>query len=379
MEVDHGPPENAALRYWYDKACLNMAMFQPPVNPLSYRLSGLLRHSKALRHTLQCVADAHREHFVAANLTQALQERNLAIVSLQAEVARVQTSPKQQTLLRTMILASLVLCVSSGWLDPSGREFGMEFLFGVKSVIHMLCDSDPDDAFAFYVLGLFLYWEAFSSYLIPCSLQQPPSESVLRAISRPPFNSSVHPVTGIATTLCPLLTGIGQHYRRAVETRTPSLARQQELELRLEEWRIPEGCPRQPQLLDLAERYRDIGVIMLYQARAAVAELDAVDALLLHERVLSVMETLKHVPREDPLINWIGPFLLIAGSELPATCREERRLVETSARRLATWTRIPAHGRCLEIIRKVWQLRDIGLGNSWLDVMIDQGLALAVG
>lgn len=81
--------ENDALRYWYDSACLTMAMFPPPVNSLSYPLVSLLRRSKALRHVVQCVAVAHRHDFAVTSLSHALQERNLAIVSLQGEVARV--------------------------------------------------------------------------------------------------------------------------------------------------------------------------------------------------------------------------------------------------------------------------------------------------
>ncbi|KAH7007361.1 fungal-specific transcription factor domain-containing protein [Ilyonectria destructans] len=371
--------ENDSLRYWYDSACFTMAMFPPPVNPLSYPLASLLRRSKALRHVVQCVAVAHRHDFAVTSLSHALQERNLAIVSLQGEVARIQDSRNQQTLLRTVILSSLILCVSSGWLDPTGKEFGIEFLFGVKSIIHLLTDTAPTDPFAFYVMGLFLYLEAFSSYLVPTALQRQPSDRIVTALSQPPFNTLVHPVTGIATTLCPIVTDIGHYYRRVVETKQPCVERDRELRRRLWEWQPPEGSSQLAQLVQLAEGYRTIGDIMLYQARGVVAKLDAIDSRMLLERVSTVMETIRHIPKQDALLNWVGPLLIIAGSELPADRYDDRRLVEISSSRLVSFTKVPTYARSLELIKQVWELHDNGVLMTWLELMVESGLSLAVG
>ncbi|KAJ2901222.1 Sterol regulatory element-binding protein ECM22 [Zalerion maritima] len=125
-----------------------------------------------------CTTDANKECFQAAKIGQVLVERNSAIVSLQAEVGQRdpslgsnKTRQSSDALLRTMILASLILCVSSGWVDPSGKDFGIEFLLGVRGVMYMLSDSKTIDALIFYIIGLFLYCEAFWSYLIPASPQ----------------------------------------------------------------------------------------------------------------------------------------------------------------------------------------------------------------
>ncbi|KAM5342118.1 hypothetical protein ACJ41O_015149 [Fusarium nematophilum] len=381
---DRGPSapsalENDVLRHWYDKACLNMAIFRPPVNPLSHALSCWLRHSRALRHTLESVADAHREHFVPDRLSSALQSKGLAILSLRNEVARLQSSPtKHQTLLRTTILSSLILCISSAWLDPSGKDFGFEFLGGVSSIVQSLAESAPTDPFAFYLFGLFLYCDAFSSFLVPSGDQHPANSAVLAAVQNPPFDSYIHPVTGISNTLCPLISEAGQHLRRTIDTEIMCASRHIDLEQRLRAWEPPGNAPRQEQLLQLAEGYRSVGMIMLCQARTVEQELGAGDAVTLLDMVLGVMETLKHVPKEDPLLNWVGPLLVIAGSELPALFAEERALVERTAGRLVAWTRIPTYNQELDLVRQVWRLRDSGGRASWLDVMINQGMALAV-
>lgn len=371
--------ENETLRHWYDEACLTMAMFRPPVNPLSHNLSLLVRRSRALRHTLECVASAHRQRFNPASLANALQERNSAIVSLRYEVSRVQEGTNRPILLRSMILSSLLLCVSSAWLDPSGTDSGIEFLLGVRGLLPLLCQSQPEDEFAFYVLGLYLYCEAFWSYLIPASKHLPPYLPILLKMNWPPFRQAVHPVTGIATTLCPVIAEIGQYYRRIVETQCLSPTYELDLTMRLRAWKPPVGTPHQPQLLELALRYQDMGTIMLLQARGVVTELSSLDLMMLFEATMRVMETLKHVPDLDPLLNWVGPLLIIAGSEISASYPAIREVAKLSALRLVNWIRVPTYIRSLELVERVWQLRDNGINISWLEVMLSEGLALVAG
>ncbi|KAL5319600.1 hypothetical protein ACEPPN_012655 [Leptodophora sp. 'Broadleaf-Isolate-01'] len=251
--------ENDILRYWYDEACLNMALFRPPLNPLSHSLSVWLRHSKALRHTLECVAVAHRVHFAPDQLAQALYARGLAISSLKHEVARIQVSPaKQQTLIKTTILFSLILAVSAGWVDPSGTDF---------------------DAQAY------------------------PVNTISDTIARPPFSSLVHPITGIATTLCPLIGEAGRYLRWVVDTRTLSAPVSLDLESRLRQWQPPDTSSSQPQLLQLAEGYRNAGLIMLYQAEAVARALSTEEEADLLSRVLYIINILKHIPDQDPMLN----------------------------------------------------------------------------
>lgn len=150
-----------------------------------------------------------------------------------------------------------------------------------------------------------------------------------------------------------------------------------DLEKHLRDWEPPEAAPKQERLLQLAEGYRSIGLIMLYLANATQGQRTSKGSCLM-EMVLEVMKTLRYVPDEDPLLNWVGPLLVITGPELPATFVEERALVETLFQRLARWTRIQTYTRGLELVREVWKLRDLGIELSWLEVMLDQGISLAI-
>lgn len=73
-----------------------------------------------------------------------------------------------------------------------------------------------------------------------------------------------------------------------------------------------------------------------------------------------------------------GPLLIITGPELPAALVEERALVETKFESLATWTRVQTFHRGLELVREVWELRDLGIEASWLEVILDKGMSLAI-
>lgn len=370
--------ENDTLRHWYDSACLSMAIFYPPANPLSHTLSGWLRHSKALRHTLESVSEAHQQHFLPDKLSSALQTRGLAISSLRKEIDRLQSSQtKHQTLLRTTILSSLILFVSSAWLDPSGKDSGIIFLSGISNTVESLANASPTDPFTFYLFGLYLYCEAFSSFLVPTGSPYPSTASVLRAVQRQPFDSLIHPVTGVSSTLCPLISEAGQYFRRVLDSGSTFMPTYRDLEKRLRDWEPPKAAPKQERLLQLAEGYRSIGLIMLYQANATQGQGTSEGSSLI-EMVLEVMKTLRYVPDEDPLLNWVGPLLVITGPELPATFVEERALVETLFQRLAKWTRIQTYNRGLELVREVWKLRDLGIEVSWLEVMLDQGISLAI-
>jgi hypothetical protein len=91
------------------------------------------------------------------------------------------------------------------------------------------------------------------------------------------------------------------------------------------------------------------------------------------------METIKHLPRNDPLQNWLGPLIIIAGSELPAYFAEERLHVERVAAQLAEWTRVPSYLQGMELVRTVWQLRDSSETISWLELMVRKEMSLAMG
>lgn len=371
--------EDESLRYWYDKACLNMAMLTPPANPLSYPLASLIRRSTALRHTVQSVANAHRVGFCADRLDSAWRERSLAVVALRMELERVQGDPNRQLLVQTIYLSSLILCVSSSWLDPMGKEYGLEFFMGAKGLSRMLCQPEvhDDNMLSFYLLGLFAYCEAFWSYLVPPGRQRLPDDSILLVFQQPPFASMAHPVTGIATTLCPILAEIGYYYRRVAETKRCERDLEVQLRRRLIGWEATNRNSN-AQMVELAEGYRSLGHVMLYQALMITEALsdDEQDELSAH--VLAIMGVLATIPERDGLLLYAGPQLMIAGSELTADQADQRRLVEKFTQNLAEFTNIPVYTKALEITRCIWQLRDVGITKTWLELMVDWDQFLSV-
>jgi hypothetical protein len=118
---------------------------------------------------------------------------------------------------------------------------------------------------------------------------------------------------------------------------------------------------------------------MLYQAQRISTPIDPVDASILMEKVLGIMDTIKNLPQNDTVINWMGPLLLIVGSELPAAFTQQRLLVKRSGSHLVSISRIPVYATSAGLIEQIWSLRDQGEQVSWLEVMVGRGLALGLG
>ncbi|EXA46447.1 hypothetical protein FOQG_15409 [Fusarium oxysporum f. sp. raphani 54005] len=374
--------EDDILRHWYTNACLLMAMLPPPANPLSYPLKRLLQRSRALRHAVQSVSYAHRSEFSAdsSGSAIALQERNLAIVSLQWEIKRIQSKTNPGPLMHTLMLTSLILCVSSAWLDSSDTEYGKEFLLGASSIVPAFSRGEPQDEFSFYIAGLHLYCSFFSSYLLPLAHQsqhQQSVDSMAAFIAKRPPKSPCHPVVGIASSLFPVLTKIGHYFRRVVESREFSQETTNNLRQELLDC-SPRDAGNSIYLTRLAECYRNLGDIILYQAQRVCDELDAVNDIIFFNKVLEVIELIESIPANDPLINTLGPMLLIAGSELPPQYEKQRAVVRQASARLVSFTKIHTYEKSIELVEKVWILRSERRPVSWLEVMLEQGLLLGL-
>jgi hypothetical protein len=71
--------------------------------------------------------------------------------------------------------------------------------------------------------------------------------------------------------------------------------------------------------------------------------------------------------------------LLTAGSELTAGDLHERILVTERLNALYSINRIPGNLMALDILREVWEARDMGVTFSWLHVMLLRGWRLSLG
>lgn len=387
-----GVLENDLLRHWFDHACLTMAILPPPLNPLSYGMAPYLRQSKALRHTIQCVSQAHRQFFSVAQVAEFLDERDRALVSLQNEIDRaLERSPSSQvSLLRTILLSSLLLGISSSWLIDD--DYGYQYLVGTRKVVSLLLDQDNStDDFFRYLLGLYVYWELCSSYIEPCDLI-PTSTDLVSKVVGEHLASYVHPVTGVATSIYPVLIEVGQYYRRVVELSVDGVnpAYEYLLESKLQDWSADktsfptstctpaktEGLLASLQLL--ADSQRAMGMIMLCQARSVAQGVHPTCFSPLRKAVETIMAMLRLIPPGDPLLNSEAPLLVIAGSELLETDSEYRALVERHAMEVTKFTRVRAYMSGIQLVQDIWDLRKAGMRTTWLELMLQRGETLSL-
>ncbi|OJJ03399.1 hypothetical protein ASPVEDRAFT_42897 [Aspergillus versicolor CBS 583.65] len=385
--------ENDLLRHWFSHVCLTMAIVPPPLNPLSYGMAPYLRQSKALRHTMQCVSQAHRQFFCEGRLAEILEERGRALVSLQNEIDRaLKRSPlSQASLLRTILLSSLLLGISSGWMIDD--DYGLQYLDGARTVISVLLErGGPTDDFLRYLLGLYIYWEVFSSYIEANHTSATTADLVSR-VARQHLAGYVHPVNGFATSICPILIEVGRYYRWVIELSAMAgdPVHELQLEAKLQNWSVEEEFPSsvksssseannvdQSVLRLLANSQRAMGVIMLYQARSVAQGVHPGDFAPLREAVEIVMTMLQVIPSDSPLLNSVGPLLVIAGSELLESDTEYRALVEYHAAQVTQYTRVRAYFTGFQLVRDIWECRAAGERTTWLELMLEKGKNLSL-
>lgn len=385
--------ENDILRHWFSHACLTMAIVPPPLNPLSYGMAPYLRESKALRHTIQCVSQAHRQFFCEARLAEILEERDRALVSLQNEIDRaLQRSPlSQASLLRTILLSSLLLGISSGWMIDD--DYGLQYLDGARKVVSLLLErGGPTDDFLRYLLGLYIYWEVFSSYIEANHTSTTAADLVPRVVGQH-LAGYVHPVNGFATSICPILIEVGRYYRWVIELSPlgSDPVHEFELEAKLRNWSVEDEFPSsvksasseashvdQAVLRLLANSQCAMGVIMLYQARSVAQGVHPRHFAPLREAVETVMLMLQVIPSDSPLLNSVGPLLVIAGSELLPSDTEYRALVEHHAAQVRQYTRVRAYSTGFQLVRDIWECRAAGLRTTWLELMLEKGKNLSL-
>lgn len=388
-----GVLENDLLRHWFNHACLTMAILPPPQNPLSFGMAPYLRNSKALRHTIQCVSQAHLHSFSGAKLVEVLGERDRALVPLQNEIDRaLQCSPSSQpAILRSILLSSLLLGITSPWLIDD--EYGYEYLVGTRKIVQLLLQyRTPADDFFRYLLGLYVYWELCSSYIEPCESSSTPIDFIDMIINQY-LNNYLHPVTGFATTLCPVLIEVGRYYRSLVKLSplgSADTAYESVLESKLQDWSVgwnlfptsayssssEESLQRALRLL--ADSQRAMGLIMLYQAKSVAHNRNSSDYSGLREAVETVMNMLQLIPPGDPLINSAAPFIVIAGSELRDTDTEYRALVMRHAEELVKFTRVRYYLGSFQLLQAIWDLRAKGLRTTWLELMLQSGKRISL-
>lgn len=114
-----------------------MVLIPKASNPLCESLFPYLHRSEALRHAIKSISRGHEAHFsrLGNALLPALEERNLALSSLQRELAHASREPERNARdsLHPIMLTSLLLGVSSNWFVD--QEDGFQFFLGVRNIL----------------------------------------------------------------------------------------------------------------------------------------------------------------------------------------------------------------------------------------------------
>ncbi|KAH8883548.1 hypothetical protein GQ53DRAFT_846756 [Thozetella sp. PMI_491] len=388
------PVENELLRHWFDHAWIFMGIVPQAENPLTYGIFSYLRRSRALRHSIQCISQAHLGYFLDTQLAEVLEERSRALASLRLEIERTflgGPSPLRTQYLRTILLSSLILGLTSGWLTRDLN--GLHFLTGARQVVPLLLESgEVHDAVTQYILGLYLYWESMASYIEPweppeqeAELYEQQEESrlaLLCSIHDRHLAGTVHPVTGLAAGVFPLVFAAGRYYRRIVQGFPEDLECVESLRLKLEQWQPParpEGLVNSHMLLLLADAYRAAALLMVHQAQSiSDGRPDICDSIGARAAVATILRLLMMVSPGDPLLSSVGPFLIIAGSEFGEHEVESRQRVRWVASEVTRYTRVQAFSSALDLVEDVWAERACGHHITWLELMLQKRYTLSI-
>ncbi|ETS84251.1 hypothetical protein PFICI_02276 [Pestalotiopsis fici W106-1] len=391
--------ENELVRHWFEHTCTIMGIVPQSRNPLSYSLSPYLRRSCALRHSIQCISQAHSSYFTDAHLAEVLEERARALASLRLEIERAfigESACSRAQLLPTILLSSLILGITSDWLTKDLTS--QEFLIGANQIVPLLLESGvKQDPVSHYVLGLYLYWVSVESHIEPWEPDEQHQRqhefqlSYLHCIVDRCLANTVHPVTGLAAGVLPLMWEAGRYYRRVSQGYAGDATYAETLQSKLEAWTPPTALcsleKGQP-LIALAEAYRAAALLLLYQARCVSDRppMAATSLAMSNETVpnniksaiSTIVGVLGSLSPGDPLLTSVGPFLVIAGSELQEDQIESRNLIHRIARQVTQYTRVPNFSSALNLVEEVWARRASGSQVTWLELMLQNGYILGI-
>ena len=90
------------------------------------------------------------------------------------------------------------------------------------------------------------------------------------------------------------------------------------------------------------------------------------------------MFVLRIVSPSDSLLSSVGPFLVIAGSELREDEVESRDLVRQVATEVTRYTRVTAIASAFALVENIWTQRAWGRHVTWLELMLEDGNRLSI-
>ncbi|KAL4986249.1 fungal-specific transcription factor domain-containing protein [Aspergillus falconensis] len=354
------------LQYWLEKVSQALVI-DPENNPFSFPVLKHIVQSPALLHAIQSVSASHEQYFPAKTPILALEERGKAIACLRREINQIQHTPYTHFL--TIMLLALTQIV-----DSDAKDYGRQHLFAARALINsMLQDtsmSTTNDPAVRLCLGIYLYWDMCSSFLVePSEPQGLNLSSISLAVHR--MGDWHHPMYGTCSRLLHIIANVGR-YCRQIHDMPQNRDRMQEttLEAQLSIWTT---SPPNPDLGHLYEAFRNHGLVFLYRSRAHAQRACPTDPGVTEAQESLILqyaeETLRHlmlIPASSYYLNFQSLPLLTAGSELTESNHFLRDKVRGRLRAIYSLNRLPTNLMALQLVEELWEARDSGNPSFWL-------------
>lgn len=370
------------LHGWFDNTSRIMVL-DTTSNPLSLPLLDYLSTSASLVHVLQSISAGHNEFFQQAKLEVSLQERNMALRTLRAELGTGRAS------MLSCFLTGYLLGTSSSFLDEKVWDYGKEHLYAARQMLEMLI-SDAifrDNQMTDFCIGAFVYWDMTCAVLIDPTDQKYLDDTVIyERLSS--MGKGQHPITGPCGEMFHLLGHLGRHCRAVVETGFRNVLLEKHFAQQLQEWDVP-SCKEEFWQIT-AEAYRNYGLIMLYRTcgRSEEGVSAAEDELLIAQKTteplirtlaLETLQGLYQIPITSHFLVLQATPLMSAGAELTKEDEFWRKEVVQRFKALFSSNRLPASLWAIALLQELWELRDLDITMSWLELMLAKNWRLRLG
>ncbi|KAL4767523.1 fungal-specific transcription factor domain-containing protein [Aspergillus nidulans var. acristatus] len=354
------------LQYWLEKVSQALVI-DPENNPFSFPILRHIAQSPALLHAIQSVSASHEQYFPVKTPILALEERCKAIACLRREMNQTQRAPYTPFL--TIMLLALAQVADS---DP--KDYGKQHLFGARALINsMLRDtsmSTTNDPAVRLCLGIYLYWDMCSSFLVePCEPQGLDLFNISIGVHR--MGDWHHPMYGTCSRLLLIIANVGRYCRQVHDMpQNRNLMHEAMLEAQLSAWTTR---PPNPELGHLYEAFRNHGLVFLYRSRAHAQKCCTTDPDVTEAQESLILqyaeETVRHllqIPTSSYYLNFQSLPLLSAGSELTDSNHFLRDKVRGRLRAIYSLNRIPTNLMALQLVEELWDARDSGNPSFWL-------------
>ncbi|RJE19902.1 hypothetical protein PHISCL_07750 [Aspergillus sclerotialis] len=368
------------LQYWLEKVSQNFVI-DPENNPFSFPALQYVSQSSALLHAIQSISASHERFFPADAPIIALEERGKAIACLRGEISQSQC-PSNAVFLSIMLLA---LAQSA---DSDMKDYGKQHLLAARAFVNsMVQDTSTlvtNDIRVRLCLGMYLYWDMCSSFLVdPWEPQGPNLFNISNAVRM--MGDWHHPMYGTCSELLFIIANVGRYCRQILEPlQNRKLMQEAALEAQLTSWKT---TPPNPSLGHLYEAFRKHGLIFLYRAHVAhtqssyITDPDSSEAeeSLIQQYAEETVCHLMQIPATSYYLNFQSLPLLTAGSELTTSNHFLRDQVRGRLRAIYSLNRLPANLLALQLLEELWDARDRGTPSFWLLHMLQKDWRLLLG